>query len=227
MTAGGGSGEFAMPKAFVIYGHDRDVYREVTKFLTALGIEVEPFHRVVGERNGLDTILPKVLNGIDAADVVIVLFTPDEQANFHDPKTGEYRRYEKGEFLGGWQPRPNVILEAGMAVARAPRKTILAQVGPIRVISDLSGVLRVDLERPGSKQELHDAIATKLDTMPPSNVTLRGSVIKSRRPRWDDVHDELGELEARLKKIVLYGAAKNVVDLLRDYLTANPRPSSW
>src|SRR5262245_10733409 len=115
-----------MPKAFIVYGHDDVAYEELCTFLENLSFNVDPFLVVAADKPNVDTSLGIVEHGIDSADVVIVLFTPDEQANWHDPKTGEFRAFKRGEKepLAGWQPRPNVVFEAGIAVAKARNKMI-------------------------------------------------------------------------------------------------------
>ena len=44
-----------------------------------------------------------------------------------------------------WQPRPNVLLEAGMALAVDPDNTVLVEIGRIRRASDLDGLNTVRL----------------------------------------------------------------------------------
>ena len=71
------------------------------------------------------------------AKVIVVLFTPDDEAKLKSEfiKRGEPAFERK---LTG-QPRPNVLFEAGMAFGRQPNTTILVQVGKIRTVSDVAG----------------------------------------------------------------------------------------
>src|SRR5687767_6678324 len=126
------------PTAFIVHGQDVRLRLELEKFLRGVGFEILLFHAATSGEDQIDAVLRNVMNGVSRADVVIVLFTPEEQASFHDPETGQYvPKTKTGEDMGGWQPRPNVIFEAGVAVVRARRKTILAKIGSVRIISDL------------------------------------------------------------------------------------------
>lgn len=77
------------------------------------------------------------------AQAVVVLQTPDEIAYLQP-------RYGAGEHDPDTQPapqaRPNVLFEAGMAMGRNPRRTVLVEVGRVRQFSDIAGrnVVRLD-----------------------------------------------------------------------------------
>ena len=77
----------AMPTAFIVHGQDHQVLEELEKFLAAVGFDILPFQAAESQ---IDVVLQNVLNGVQQADLVIVLFTPEEQANFHDPSTATY-----------------------------------------------------------------------------------------------------------------------------------------
>jgi len=66
-----------------------------------------------------------------------VLFTPDDEARqrdeFHTPHDEAYET----ELTP--QARPNVLFEAGMAMGRDERRTILVQLGKVRPFSDIAG----------------------------------------------------------------------------------------
>jgi hypothetical protein len=177
-----------MPTAFIIHGHDHEARRAVEKFMRSLGVEVVPFHRAPSEANDMEQVLYKLRAGIEQADVVIALLTPDEQATWHDPVTGAYSgKTLNGESLAGWQPRPNVILETGLAAGIAKGKTIVVRVGPVRTISDLAGVLMINLEDALAGEKLRDAVLERVRRrqekfQPPAG---RHSRLSLRRPRWD------------------------------------------
>jgi hypothetical protein len=219
----------SQPRAFIIQGHDSQTLGELTKFLKSVGIEVIPFFRAPSEEGGIEAVLPKVLNGIKDASIVIVLFTPEEQSNFHDPRTGAFRAHDDdGERLGGWQPRPNVILEAGIAVATAENKTVLVKIGPVRIPSDLAGILFVDLDKAEAKESLLHALKTKLGgdlTISKSASKLPGNFNRCRRPRWE-YHDELGDLETRLGYVAM-SAGRSLLDTLRAYVMSHPSAHHW
>jgi hypothetical protein len=220
-----------MPKAFIIHGHDLDARDQLAKFLIAVGFEILPFHRARSKDDGIDTVLGRVLYGIKTADAILVLFTPDEQASWHDPRTGDYKHEtDEGEELGGWQPRPNVMFEAGIAVGVARDKTILVKLGPVRAISDLAGLMFVDLDKPLAKEQLHHTLLECVPGLAATSVqsveSLPGDFGACRRQRWE-YHDEIGELESYLRDVRLYRSRKTLLLLLADYVATNPRPASW
>ncbi len=220
-----------MARAFIIHGQDIDARDELTKFLTALGLEVRPFYRA-DDGGKARLILENVIAGINQADAVFVLFTPDEQAAFHDPRTGAFKeRTPRGEEFAGWQPRPNVVFEAGLAVGIAGDKTALVRVGPVRRISDLDGVLYIDLDEPDAKDQLFHFVSKCLRKKPAVHeeeiARLPGDFARYLRRRWH-YHDELGELEQHLRSIKVASARrKTYFDVLVDYVREQPKPSRW
>ena len=68
----------------------------------------------------------------------MILLSPDEEAKIR-PKFVSQTDKKKGQHLKGFQPRPNVMFEAGLALGAHSDKTILVQVGTVRDISDIAG----------------------------------------------------------------------------------------
>jgi predicted nucleotide-binding protein len=69
------------------------------------------------------------------ACAVFVLLTGDEEVRLRDALRSGQDAAESPLL----QARPNVLFEAGMAMGRAPERTVLAQLGPVRPFSDLFG----------------------------------------------------------------------------------------
>ncbi len=86
------------------------------------------------------------------AKAVVVLLTPDDEVRLHPDLTPEPDH--RGD--GAWtcQPRANVLLELGMALALHPDRTILVEIGVTRPPSDLEGVNVVRID--GTAPPLHD-----------------------------------------------------------------------
>jgi hypothetical protein len=78
------------------------------------------------------------------AQAVVVLLNGDDEARlrpeFHSDKMGEYEKNLTP------QARPNVIFEAGLALGRFPKRTIIVEVGELRPFSDIAGrhTIRLD-----------------------------------------------------------------------------------
>jgi predicted nucleotide-binding protein len=119
----------------VVYGRDEAVRTSMFQFLRALKLNpIEWSEAVRGTGHG-SPYVGQVLDSLfDLAQVVIVLFTPDENARLKD-----VLRNAEDDDVTLNQPRPNVLIESGMALARNEAHTIIVQVGRIRTISDLSG----------------------------------------------------------------------------------------
>ena len=95
--------------------------------------------------------------GLDVAQAIVVLFTGDDLAKIDPVLLSEG---DSEEYLTP-QPRPNVILEAGMALAKNPDRTIIVQIGKIRDISDLTGRHIIHLkDTPESRKQLLDRLHT-------------------------------------------------------------------
>jgi hypothetical protein len=78
--------------------------------------------------------LPQWLGAGPDPNAVVAFVTPDE-------RVGPWDRGEPSRL----QARPNVLIEAGMALATHPRRTIFAVLGPQDLPSDLAGRLYIRL----------------------------------------------------------------------------------
>ena len=94
----------------------------------------------------------------DAAQAIVVLLTPDDVA------------YLRSEYASGdedpettplAQARPNVLFEAGMAMGRDPKRTVLVELGQLRPFSDVVGRHAVRINRsPERRKELAQRLET-------------------------------------------------------------------
>jgi Predicted nucleotide-binding protein containing TIR-like domain len=212
-----------MPTAFIIHGHDIDARDSLDAFLTALGLTVRPFHSAASVSH---TVLQTVEAGIRDADVVFVLFTPDEQALYHDPRTGEYRaRDDHDELLAGWQPRPNVVLEAGIALGVARDKTALLRLGRLRRISDLDGIRYIDLDDDTALYQLVAFVRDVVPTFEPASPLPSLDSVRRHKRRRRPHHDELAELEADLRG--LSSGRVTFLRVLQEYVRVHPESADW
>lgn len=123
-------------KIFLVHGRDIKEKNSLTTYLRTINIEIIEWEQaVVMTGNPSATTLDIIKAGFENAQAVLVLFTPDEEVKLRDELPSDAKR-EKG-----FQPRPNVIFEAGLAFATHPNRTILINMGSeIRPISDISGI---------------------------------------------------------------------------------------
>jgi predicted nucleotide-binding protein len=123
-------------KVFVIHGRNHAVRDAVFHFLRALRLEPIDFDQLAADQ-GLAFVGDIVRVGMEQAHGIIALFTPDEFSSLLPSYRG---RKDSAADTERWQPRANVIFEAGMAFASAPKRTILAIVGDAKVSSDMHGL---------------------------------------------------------------------------------------
>lgn len=123
-------------RVFVVYGRNGKALSAMRLFLRALKLDPLDFDTVKNDLGGSPFVGEIIRSGMERAQAIVVLFTPDEYAalrpelwNIHDTESDKSR----------WQPRPNVIFEAGMALAIDERRTILVVLGEVHLSSDLHG----------------------------------------------------------------------------------------
>ena len=130
---------------FVVHGRDGRARDAMFTFLRALGLQPIEWHEAVLATGRPNPYISEILvAAFSRAQCVVVLMTPDDEARLQE------RLREPGEPSHEVdltpQARPNVLFEAGMAMARDENRTVLVELGPCRPFSDIGGrhVLRLD-----------------------------------------------------------------------------------
>lgn len=140
---------------FIVHGRDHEARDALEHYLRAIGITVIDWKAAKAMKSGMKTNAEIVRFGIDAAQAVLVLFTPDEIRHLRPALN------EKNE-PAGYQPRPNVLFEAGWAFGAHHEKTLVIEVGMSGTpLSDLDGFNNVRL----SCYEDLDHVASELRTI--------------------------------------------------------------
>lgn len=139
-------------KVFVVHGRNLAARDAINKFLICLRLEpIDWTHAAKLSGKATPTTLQIVKAGIDAAQSTIVLMTGDDLAKL---------RPDYGQESLMPQPRPNVIFEAGWALAiGGQERTILLKFGGLRDLSDISGLNMVELD---NSQQQRDALVQRL-----------------------------------------------------------------
>lgn len=129
---------------WVVHGRNTDARDGLFAFLRSLNLKpLEWTQAVQATGSGAPYIGDVLDKAFEAAQAVVVLFTPDEIA------------YLRSEYASGpdddqtqpaAQARPNVLFEAGMAFGRHPERTILVEMGQVRAFSDVEGRHAVRLD---------------------------------------------------------------------------------
>jgi predicted nucleotide-binding protein len=132
-------------RVFVVFGRDRKLYGAMIRFLRCLNLEpIEWNAALEATNNGAATVKDILEQALMMAQAVVVLLTPDDEARLRQPFHGPQE--PPHETMLTPQPRPNVIFEAGFALAKFPTRTILVRFDKsTRLFSDIGGVFLLDL----------------------------------------------------------------------------------
>lgn len=139
----------------VIYGHDQEANTALFEWLRAIGLRPKEWSQLIQLSGSASPYTGQVLeHAFRNVQAVVALFTPDEHVRAADTRSAAG---------GAWrlQARPNVLIEAGMALVTHPDRTVLICLGPQEIPSDLAGRHYVRLN--GTAKALSD-IATCLET---------------------------------------------------------------
>jgi predicted nucleotide-binding protein len=136
---------------FIIYGRNHTIVAELRKLLFSVGLRPLEFDRISADLGNKSSIFEIVREGVSRAQAVIALFTPDELAVLQTSLRGPT---EKAEEIARFQPRPNVLYEAGLAFALNPNGTVLVSVGNVAFPSDLAGIHYVKLSNNAASRKL-------------------------------------------------------------------------
>lgn len=122
----------------VVHGRDDGARSALWSFLCELGLHPLEWDELVASTGQGSPFIGQVLDAaFAAAQAVVVLLTPDDEARLHGDlvRAGELD-WEK---VLTCQPRPNVLFEAGMAFGFNPTRTILVEIGELRQVTDIAG----------------------------------------------------------------------------------------
>lgn len=147
----------------VVYGHDTEANEALFTWLERIGLRPKEWSQLVGGTGNASPYIGQVLErAFEDAQAVIAFFTPDERVT---AMNGSRRR----------QARPNVFIEAGMALVTHPERTVLITLGHPDLPSDLAGRDHIRLNgTPGPLNE----IASRLETA--------GCAVDRNGSRWLD-----------------------------------------
>jgi predicted nucleotide-binding protein len=141
-----GSPSEADPRTvFVVHGRNEIARKSMFDFLRAIGLNPLEWSQAVSATGEATPYIGQVLDtAFSMAQAVVVLMTPDDEACLKKEYQSDHDEQFEKQPTG--QARPNVLFEAGMAMGRDPKRTVLVQIGDLRPFSDVGGrhVLRLD-----------------------------------------------------------------------------------
>lgn len=144
---------------FVVHGRNEALRTAMFDFLRSINLAPMEWSQAVQLTGEGSPYIGQVLDvALDHAAAIVVLMTPDEIAYLQT-------RYAHGEddieTRPAPQARPNVLFEAGMALGRDARRTVLVEVGDVRPFSDVAGRHAIRLTNDVARRQ---ELATRLTT---------------------------------------------------------------
>ena len=157
------SSEETMPdqrKVFVVHGRNERLRREMFSFLRAIGLEPMEWSLVLKLTGKGAPYIGEILDAaFDHAQAIVVMLTPDDEVRLLPELCSAHDPPDEREFR--LQARPNVLFEAGMAVARSPDRTLFVQIGAVKPFSDIAGRHLIRLTNaPDRRQEFAERLRT-------------------------------------------------------------------
>ena len=131
-------------RVFVVYGRNAKAYEATVAFLRSLGLRAWDFYELAAKCGGAAFVGDIVRRGMQEAQAVIVLFTPDEYSSLSPALR---KPHDTAKEIQRWQSRPNVVFEAGLAMGMDEGRTILVTLGSdVSLFSDVDGrhLVRLD-----------------------------------------------------------------------------------
>ena len=144
---------------FVVHGRNEPLRKSMFDFLRSINLSPMEWTAAVELTGEGSPYIGQVLDAaFDHATAVVVLMTPDEVA-YLQPRYGHSE--SDPETQPAPQARPNVLFEAGMALGRDAKRTVLVEVGEVRPFSDVAGRHAIRLSNsPASRQALANRLRT-------------------------------------------------------------------
>jgi predicted nucleotide-binding protein len=148
-------------KVFVIHGRNIAIRNAVFDFLRAIGLSPIEWDQAVALTGKAAPYVGEILDAaFSHAQAVVVVLTGDDLARLRPDFCTPGDAAHETQLTP--QARPNVLFEAGMALASHPDRTVLVQVGEVRPFSDIGGRHIIQLDN--TVRQRH-AIAQRLRTV--------------------------------------------------------------
>jgi len=170
----------------VVHGRDLKIRDSMFDFLRALGLHPREWGEAIRRTGHGAPFIGQVVQALfEGAQAIVVILSPDEHVSLRDDLRGGNNLDDEG-----WQPRPNVFLEAGMALSTNERRTIIVEVGTVRPATDLLGRHSVKLD---DSPEKRNALAQRLSTAGCPADTTGEHWLRAGRFRVETAHRPTGK----------------------------------
>ena len=132
-------------RVFVIHGRNENLRSGMFTFLRSIGLFPLEWTEAVTLTGKAAPYIGEILDAaFSHAQAVVVLLTPDDEARLRESLRKDDAPPYETKLMP--QARPNVLFEAGMALAHQPDRTVLVEFGKLRPFSDIGGrhVIRME-----------------------------------------------------------------------------------
>lgn len=146
-------------EVFVVHGRNEKARLAMFTFLRSIGLDPIEWSEAVKATGKATPYIGEILDAaFSRAHAVVVLFTPDDEARLREPYQANNDPPHETRLTG--QARPNVLFEAGMAMARDQDRTVLVELGQLRPFSDIAGRYAIRLN---NSTQLRQELAQRLE----------------------------------------------------------------
>lgn len=132
-------------RVFIVNGRNEQLRRAMFEFLRAIAIRPIEWNQAIAMTGKASPFIGEILDtAFGHAQAIVIMFTGDDETRLREEfQSEEDEPYEK---ILAFQPRANVIFEAGLAMGRNPDRTILVEIGHVKPFSDIGGrhILHLD-----------------------------------------------------------------------------------
>ena len=145
---------------FVVHGRNEVAKNALCDFLRAIDLHPLEWPEAVLATGKSSPYIGEILDSaFSKAQATVILFSPDDEARLQESFRREGDPEYESRFVG--QARPNVIYEAGMAMGRNPNRTVLVEIGTLRLFTDVAGLHTIRLTTSSAcRHELAERLRT-------------------------------------------------------------------
>lgn len=138
-------------KVFVVHGRNDKARKAMFSYLRSIGLQPIEWLEAISYTGNSAPYIGEILDhAFKVAQAVVVLVTGDDFAMIH-PELA-HKNDPDYETKPTPQARPNVLFEAGLALGRHPKRTVIAELGQNRPFSDIAGLHVVRLSNDVKKR---------------------------------------------------------------------------
>ncbi len=139
-------------KVFVVHGRDLRLRDGIFTFLRSIGLDPIEWIEAVAMTGKSAPYVGEILDtAFSNAQAIVVMLSGDDEARL----CAELRQAKEPTYENELAPqaRPNVLFEAGMAIAYNPDRTVLVEFGHLRPFSDIAGRHSVKMDGSTEKRQ--------------------------------------------------------------------------